>query len=295
MNWLYVCALLQAVLGAGILIHFFAEQKARRLVAKRLAGGPVNATGRLLQDFGSSKLGQKGLTFDSETKQLLYQLGWRKNKQKSLFMIMQFGLPLLLLCVVQVYVLLRSEGGVSPFVLMFFALGLGYLVPKRMLVKAVRKRQQQLADEVASALPMLRILFEVGMVVEQALRILSVEGRQILPVLSVELQQLLQRVDAGLDLRSELRRSADLMNVEELTDCFMVLEQLAQQGSGAMSSLLSMKERLDERRLVQLQEAISKMSAKMSIVMVSFLFPALLIVLAGPGFIAIIQAIGDIG
>src|SRR5699024_4355265 len=101
------------------------------------------------------------------------------------------------------------------------------------------------------------------------------------------LQQMLQRIDAGLDLRGELQRTAELMQVEELSDCFMVLEQLAQQGSGAMSSLLSMKKRLDERRLVQLQEAISKMSAKMSIVMVAFLFPALLIVLAGPGFIAI--------
>jgi tight adherence protein C len=33
----------------------------------------------------------------------------------------------------------------------------------------------------------------------------------------------------------------------------------------------------------------------MSAVMVAFLFPALLIILAGPGFVAIIQALGDMG
>ena len=295
MNWLYVCALLQTLLAAGLLQHFFTERSARRQVAKRLAGTAASEKRRLLADISRSKLGQKGLKLDSETKQLLEQLGWRKNKQKSLFMLAQFGLPLLLLFLVQLYVLVRESGTLSPWILMFFALGVGYLLPKRVLVKSAKARQQQLATEVGSALPMLRILFEVGMTVEQALRILAVEGRQILPVLAVELQQMLQRVDAGLDLRTELQRTAQLMQVEELSDCFMVLEQLAQQGSGAMSSLLSMKKRLDERRLVQLQEAISKMSAKMSIVMVAFLFPALLIVLAGPGFIAIIQALGEIG
>lgn len=62
-----------------------------------------------------------------------------------------------------------------------------------------------------------------------------------------------------------------------------------------MSSLLSLKELIDDRRMTTLQERVSKMSAKMSIVMMVFLFPALLIILAGPGFIAIIQALGDMG
>ncbi len=57
-----------------------------------------------------------------------------------------------------------------------------------------------------------------------------------------------------------------------------------------MKSLQSLKLLLDDRRLTRLQEYISKMSAKMSVVMMLFLFPALLIVLAGPGVSAIARA-----
>ena len=59
-----------------------------------------------------------------------------------------------------------------------------------------------------------------------------------------------------------------------------------------MKSLQALKQLLDDRRLTRMQEYISKMSAKMSVVMMVFLFPALLIVLAGPGFIAISKAMG---
>jgi len=55
--------------------------------------------------------------------------------------------------------------------------------------------------------------------------------------------------------------------------------------------LLALKQLLDDRRLTRLQEYISKMSAKMSVVMMVFLFPALLIVLGGPAFIGIARAL----
>lgn len=60
-----------------------------------------------------------------------------------------------------------------------------------------------------------------------------------------------------------------------------------------MKSLQALKNLLDDRRLTRMQEYISKMSAKMSVVMMLFLFPALLIVLAGPSFIAIARAFGS--
>ncbi|MCY1186504.1 hypothetical protein D9M73_273830 [compost metagenome] len=60
-----------------------------------------------------------------------------------------------------------------------------------------------------------------------------------------------------------------------------------------MSSLLALKQLLDDRRLTGLQEYISKLSAKMAVVMMVFLFPALLIVLAGPGLSAIGRALGS--
>lgn len=61
-----------------------------------------------------------------------------------------------------------------------------------------------------------------------------------------------------------------------------------------MKSLLALKQLLDDRRLTRIQEFVSKMSAKMSVVMMVFLFPALLIVLGGPAFIGISRALSNL-
>jgi tight adherence protein C len=159
-----------------------------------------------------------------------------------------------------------------------------------MLAYAAKRRQQAVAIEVSTFIPLLRILFESGMAVEQALRVLSQEGRQLLPILTGELRVVLSRVDSGLELNQELSKVASLLDVDEFNDTCVILQQLIQQGGGAMKSLQALKELLDDRRLTRMEEFISKMSAKMSVVMMVFLFPALMIVLAGPSFVAISRA-----
>lgn len=121
---------------------------------------------------------------------------------------------------------------------------------------------------------------------------MSNEAQQLLPVLTSELRLVLARVDSGLELGEELSKTSLMLNVDEFTDTCTILQQLLHQGGGAMKSLQALKQLLDDRRLTRMQEFISKMSAKMSVVMMVFLFPALLIVLAGPGFIAISKSMG---
>ncbi len=290
MGLLLLSALL-LLLAAGVLLRTsWREHQAARHVAQRL-GGDASA-GAVFRALSLRGLGRRGRSLDNETSQLLDRLGWRKTRQRARFFALQLLVPLLLLVLVLLVQWLRSEPPDQPWLAPLFALGIGYLLPKRVLASAVKKRQERLAYEVSTLIPMLRMLFEVGMTVEQALRVLSNEGREILPELSWELRQALNRVDAGLELAGELKQVSHWVEVDEVTDCFAILEQLIHQGGGAMASLLALKELLDDRRMTSLQERVSKLSAKMSVVMILFLFPALLIVLAGPGLIAIFQALG---
>ena len=112
-------------------------------------------------------------------------------------------------------------------------------------------------------------------------------------MLTAELRLVLARVDSGLELSQELQKAASLLAVDEFDDTCVILQQLIQQGGGAMKSLQALKSLLDDRRLTRMQEYISKMSAKMSVVMMLFLFPALLMVLGGPSIIAISRAFGS--
>ncbi|WP_205342648.1 type II secretion system F family protein [Denitrificimonas caeni] len=294
MNPLIIAALL-LLATAGLLLSLVIRQKmAMRSVIGRLGGDMRLHTFNALT---SHVIRSDSKYFDSEAVQLLNQLGWRSAQHRTVFFLIQIALPIVLafaVILMQSFLSKQAEASV-PWVALIFAVGIGYLIPKRVLAKMAKARQERLAVEVSTMIPLLRMLFEVGMTVEQALRVLATGGEKMLPELAHELKLILQRVDAGLELGYELRDTAFLMQVDELTDCFTILEQLIHQGGGGMSSLLSLKELLDDRRMTSLQEKVSKMSAKMSIVMMLFLFPALLIVLAGPGFIAIIQALGDMG
>ncbi|ANY89526.1 MULTISPECIES: type II secretion system F family protein [Pseudomonas] len=289
MAWL-ICA---ACLFAGFVLlslQALRQVRARQMVARRLQGqlAREERLGDWLHWLGNSALGRRLQTLDSETHTLLERVGWRRSRHRALFAALQLGLPVL----AAVLTLVLQQGGLGHgLVLPLCALGIGYLLPKRLLAMAALRRQQRIAQEVSLVIPLLRILFESGLAVEQALRVLSHESRTLVPLVSEELRLVLQRVDSGLALGPELEKTARLLAVDEFIDTCVILRQLLVQGSGAMKSLQGLKTLLDDRRLTRMQERVSKMSAKMSAVMMMFLFPALIIVLAGPGFTALTRAL----
>ncbi len=290
---LVLSALLQLALALLFLYLAYADLRARRQFSQRMGTLSRVSGGGVMRGIGSSSLGRRTLSMDSETLQLLNRLGWRKRSQQSMFSAIQLGTPIALLALVIIAQLLMSRPPQPVWLAPVFALGIGYLLPKRWLAWAAKHRQETLAEEVTTFIPLLRILFDVGMTVEQGLRVLAKEAEGILPNLSAELRQVLARVDAGLELGRELRDMAAALEVYEVTDCVVILEQLIVQGGGAMASLLRLKELIDDRHHTALEERVSKLSGKMSVIMMVFLFPALLIVLAGPGFIAIVGALGE--
>lgn len=292
---LLLAAVMLAAAAFLLLSGMARQRRNERLVARRLRGQVIRESriGSLLRLLGDTRIGQRSISLDSETQMLLNRIGWRRASKRSLFAACRVGVPVGLMVVVIVAQLLLFKGVEQPLIAPVFALGIGYLLPKRILAAVAQRRQKQVVVEISTFIPLLRILFESGMAVEQALRVLSLEGKDLLPVLSEEIRVVLVRVDSGLELGEELRKTAALLAVDELSDTCVILNQLIHQGGGALKSLLTLKQLIDDRRLTRLQEYISKLSAKMSVVMMVFLFPALLIVLAGPGFIAISRALGS--
>ncbi len=296
--------LFAVLLGLGALLlvaSLLGERQQRHRVHQRLLGhdfaghlGDAYWQG-LIRRLGASRLARRYLALDGETQLLLSRIGWRRASRRTLFLVCQLIAPLLMLGLALLGQSLLEEPPAQSWLAPFLAAGCGLLLPKRVLAMAALRRQNALQQELMVFIPMVRILFEAGLTVEQALRVLSQDGRNLMPVLTAELRGLLQHVDSGLELGEELGKLARLLAVDELTDSFTILEQLVRQGGGAMASLLALKKLLDDRRLTRMQEYISKLSAKMAVVMMSLLFPALLIVLGGPGLMAIGRAMGGMG
>ena len=290
-----ICILLSLAAVALIVGNLLEQKRRQRLVSQRLQGQLTreDKLGSLMRQLGASAVAQRSVSLDNETQTLLNRVGWRKANQRSMFAAFQIGVPIVLLGLTLLGQQLLFPHGGSPWIAPAIALGIGYLLPKRILALSAKYRQERIAREISTFIPLLRILFESGMAVEQSLRVLSTEAQRLLPDLTHELRLVLARVDSGLELSEELGKTARLLAVDEFTDTCIILQQLIHQGGGAMKSLLALKQLLDDRRLTRLQEYISKMSAKMSVVMMVFLFPALLIVLGGPAMIAISRALNN--
>ncbi|WP_447892035.1 type II secretion system F family protein [Pseudomonas marginalis] len=284
-------------LAAMVLVggQWLEHRRRDRRVVERLQGRSASddKLGTFMRQLGASTLAQRSVSLDNETQVLLNRVGWRRASQRSLFAAFQIGVPVaamgLTLLGQQLFFPHATPAWIAPAV----ALGIGYLLPKRVLAAAAKFRQQRIAKEISTFIPLLRILFESGMAIEQSLRVMANEAQRLLPDLTHELRLILARVDSGLELSEELGKTARILEVDEFTDTCIILQQLIQQGGGAMKSLLTLKQLLDDRRLTRMQEYISKMSAKMSVVMMVLLFPALLIVLGGPAFIGIARALSQ--
>ncbi len=261
---LLISALLFLAATLLLLSGLLDQHRRARQVAQRLDGKPLSdhRVSHWLQALGDSRIGQRSVKLDNETQMLLNRLGWRSARQRSLFAACQIGIPVLALVLSLLIQSVFFPQVTNYWITPAFATALGYLLPKRLLAAAAHRRQRQLAIEISTLIPLLRILFESGMAVEQSLRVLSIEGKQLLPALTHELRLILTRVDSGLELGEELNKATQLLAVDEFTDTCVILQQLIHQGGGAMKSLLGLKLLLDDRRLTRLQEYISKMSAK---------------------------------
>src|SRR5690606_3887608 len=198
------------------------EQAERNALARRMGATEQSLRAESIKQLGGRTLGRWSWNIDAEVRDLLDKLGWRKPSQRAAFFAAQIGMPFFAAALVSLYYLL-TKGELPSALAFLFAIGIGYLIPKRALVMAVNARRKRIEEEVPTMIPLLRMFFEVGMTVEQALRVLVNEGDKIVPELGKELKLVLQRVDAGLELGLELRAMAQVVDVDDLTECVGIL------------------------------------------------------------------------
>ncbi len=172
----------------------------------------------------------------------------------------------------------------------FGGLTLGYIAPRSVLRNLAERRRQAIREEMPVALNLMRLLFDAGLSLEHTLKAISEQGRQVTPNLADEFAWVLQRIQHGQERGDALEELARRLDVDELTETVSMLKQAARYGGNLRESLMRYVKMMEERRMTTLRDKVGKMSAKLSIVMMVFMFPALLLFLAGPGFLAMINA-----
>lgn len=228
----------------------------------------------------------------NETVQLLKQAGWYTASGRSFFYLSTWLTPLILTIVSLIILYIQSDGLDSQaWAKVFIAGTIGYLLPKHILRRRAKERRSKLSREMPTAIHLLRMLFDAGLSTEHALRVLQQEGQLLTPELAKELTKVLRQIDAGLEPAEALAEMATPLEVNELDDLVAILKQVSRHGGNIRETLVKFAQLIEERQLSALREYVNVLSGKMSVVMMVFLFPALLIFLAGPGFMALAKGL----
>jgi tight adherence protein C len=294
--WLLLVGLAGVGLGAAIWLFARAQDHVSPAeLRQRFAEAFGEETEAMPDRDGSGWLEHLGLHLlarrkdTGEVKLLLARAGWKRRTDLAVFYAIQTLLPISA-GIASSSAFWVDGIGARDWANGFIACATVWLLPKRIVAYLAAARQKRVAEQTLIMVHLLRVLLGTGLSVEQSLRSLVVDTRALLPDLAIELSTLLHRIDIGEDIGFAMRDMARCMDVPELTDLSMILEQTWRMGGNVTKSLSDLSTLMDERRQTSLKEKVSKLSGQMTIVMMVFLFPALLVFLAAPGFLAIARS-----
>jgi tight adherence protein C len=221
----------------------------------------------------------------SRTQQLLVRAGYRNPQAVMVLRGVRILLPIVLLATVY-FTGFYQQG---PAIILAMAAILGFMAPEFYITQVVRKRQHRLQLSLPDALDLMVISMEAGLGLDQAILRVSQELKYAHPELSEELQMVNMETQLGKNRLDALRELATRTGVEDIKALVAMLIQTDRFGTSLAQSLRVFSDELRLKRRQRAEEQAAKTTVKMVPPLVFFIFPALMVVILGPGVIAIMH------
>lgn len=164
----------------------------------------------------------------------------------------------------------------------------GFFLPDVLLYNSGQKRQQKIPRELPDALDMLTICVEAGLGFDAALAQVARHSKG--PV-AAEFARVLQEIQIGKSRSEAMRALGERTTVPELKAFTAAVVQAAELGIPIAHVLREQAREMRVRRRQRAEEQAQKVPVKITFPLIMFLFPALLIVVVGPGVIEIAHAL----
>ncbi len=227
----------------------------------------------------------------SGTRLLLSQAGYRKPMAYRFFLWAKAGLPVLLMFLVIVLMMLSGSRGTSAVFLGIVGVLFGFLLPNAWLRDRVRKRRETLEDALPDGMDLLSVCVDAGLGLNSSFVKLTEEFRMTCPAMSEEFDIVNREMIAGKPRQEALRALADRTGVEDVKSFVAMLIQTEKLGTSLSQSLRVHADSLRTKRRQRAEEAAAKTTIKLVFPLVLLLFPALFIVLLGPGVIQVFKVL----
>jgi tight adherence protein C len=171
--------------------------------------------------------------------------------------------------------------------------GLGFLAPNLWLSSAVSKRMEKIRNGLPDTLDMMVISVESGLGLDAAFQRVGEEMKKVHPALSEELQIVTMESQMGIPRAEALNNLSSRSGLDEVRSLVAIINQAERFGTSIAKALRNQSDALRVKRRQAAEERAQKTTVKLMAPLILFIFPAILVVLAGPAALKMIEALGN--
>ena len=261
------------------------------------SGGPSGGiSDRLVA--GVRRLGQQDAVRDpaklSVLRNQLVQAGFYNREAPAIYL----GIRALALVVATVGVIIilpliaGGKAGLTGIGVASILAGLAILGPDRVLNMRKAKREQEYRDGFPDLLDLLVASVEAGLSLDAAVSRVTDELARRYPNLVVHLRFLVLELRAGKARKEAWSALADRLGIDDARQLATMLRQSEEMGTSLGDTLSVFSQDMRSKRMLRAEEKALALSAKLTVPLIFFIFPCLLVALMLPAAARMMEAFG---
>lgn len=230
----------------------------------------------------------------AEAKKLQKQLmhaGFRSAHAPVIFRAIQLaalaGFPAVVALVCAI--MARPLGSALFWILLGFIAG--FFVPRYVLRRMIRSRQQYVRWGLADALDLMVISVEAGLGLNAAMLRVSKELKEVHPDICEEFELANLEIRVGRERDEALRNLAERTGVDDLHSLVAMLIQTDRFGTSIARAVRVFSDSLRTKRRQRAEQAAQKAAVKLLFPLACFLFPTLFIAILGPAALQLVDTL----
>ncbi len=192
-----------------------------------------------------------------------------------------------------VYTIANGESIQSTFGISLFCAAGGFMAPNFWLSMAVGKRKETIKGGLPDTLDLMVISVESGLGLDAAMQRVSEEMKIVHPELAEELQIVTLEAQMGIPRSEALGNLTARTDLDEVRSLVGVINQAERFGTSIARALRNQSDALRMKRRQAAEERAQKTAVKLMAPLILFIFPAILVVLAGPAALTMMEALGN--
>jgi tight adherence protein C len=299
LTWMVVIAALVTggtVMAMSMLAIIRRQEVAARFERLFISDGtrrtPLDAGLHLLERFGRWV---EGARVNRDLRALVLQAGFFQGSAFYIFVALRYLIGFLVAITVLV---LRYDGdGLGP-IDVALALVFGFFFYRYALIALklyVERRASAIRRELPPLLDVMLMALDAGVSIDQCMRYVAGVSASTAPVTGAVLRRHIADLDAGMPYDAALDRLGQRLGIDEGQDLAATIKQALFQGGELGTTLRRFSVDLSEKRMAAVREQVGRKGPHLTLVMILFFMPVLLVVLAGPAVVNLKGALVSAG